>query len=434
MSDDRPYASLALVSGKGGVGKTTLAANISWLISAAPSRVLLVDLDFQNLGSTGLFASRYTLHQSNARELLRSDVSYDQVQVPPSVTHVTEHLAFLPAALLVDTLEERDAYLGDPKEISAKLGALLSALHRWYNFDCFVLDCHGGVDAVSIAAAGMCNHTLVVTEADTVSFAGTLGLVDRYYEHYSDIGGSPRIEYIVNRIPSKYKWKDLNRLYGHYVEVHLGRFTPSDAALLFVPAEEYLADSFGEYPFQVELVPSAIFSRKLELLVYRLVRQSHPQLLSKRTLSRFRRPRQVRKVERLVLSREARNLRTAVTAFALSSSFFVILLPVYVLMTLPIEVVPTVAAGTLVWVFGVLAGLITLYFILAAFRVLQFFREKFRFNKALWRVLPKEERTVWRRISLWKLRLLFYGSTIIPGFVVLYVIALLIAGTVFLLA
>ena len=258
MTADRSYVSVALVSGKGGVGKTTIAANLAWLISSAPSRVLLIDLDFQNLGCTGLFASRYRLTGTNARELLRMKTPYSDLPERPAVTPITEHLSFLPAAMLVDTLEERDAYLGTPDEISARLSALLDALAGWHDVDCFVLDCHGGIDALSVAAAGICNNTVVVTEADSVTFAGTLGLVDRYYEHYSEADHKPTIDYVINRVPSKYKWKDLHRLSTYYINAHLGRFTPADTELSFIPAEDYLADSFGEYPFQVELAPKGV--------------------------------------------------------------------------------------------------------------------------------------------------------------------------------
>jgi cellulose biosynthesis protein BcsQ len=415
MTANTSYASIALVSGKGGVGKTTIAANLAWLISTGPSQVLVIDLDFQNLGSTGLFASRFPLAKDNARELLRVRTSYSDLSRPPAVTAITDHLSFLPAAMLVDTLEERDAYLGTPDEIRTRLSGLLDALAEWYHVDCFVLDCHGGVDALSVAAAGMCDSTVVVTEADSVTFAGTLGLVDRFYEHYAQAARKPTIEYVVNRVPSKYKWKDLHRVYTYYINLRLGRFTPNETHPSFIPAEGYLADSFGEYPFQVELAPKALFTRKLELLTYRLLHGSHRNLLSTKITSRFGKSRKVKKVQRTVSSLEIRNLRTVVTAYALASVLLVGFLPIVALDALSDQVSWSYTA-----VLGVASIVVGLYFVLAAFRVLQYFRQKFLFQKALWKVLPANLRTFWRRMLLWKLRIFFYGSAVMPALIVLY--------------
>jgi cellulose biosynthesis protein BcsQ len=47
---------ISFVSGKGGVGKTSLAVNFAWICSHF-AKTLLVDLDFQNQGATGLLCS-----------------------------------------------------------------------------------------------------------------------------------------------------------------------------------------------------------------------------------------------------------------------------------------------------------------------------------------------------------------------------------------
>ncbi|MEI7537803.1 MAG: AAA family ATPase, partial [Comamonadaceae bacterium] len=39
---------IAFISGKGGVGKTTLAANVAIALAQEGKRVLLIDLDVQN--------------------------------------------------------------------------------------------------------------------------------------------------------------------------------------------------------------------------------------------------------------------------------------------------------------------------------------------------------------------------------------------------
>ncbi|MFC1717066.1 CpaE family protein [Candidatus Poribacteria bacterium] len=288
MSRDRGYSSIAFVSGKGGVGKTTITANIAWLISVAPAHTLIIDLDFQNLGCTGLFASRQNLEESYTLALLRTNCEQEN---QPILTRITEKLWFLPAAPITQTTEHiefQNAFLGIPDDLYKRLDKLLSYLHEIFSIDFFVLDCHGGIDATSIAAAGVCDYTMVVTEADTVTFAGTLGLVDSYYSQYGSSDRKPRIEYIVNRIPPRYRWKYLDKLYREYLGKRLGQFTKSKSVLSYIPAERYLADSFGDYPFQVELAPSSLFARKLKLILYSLFCDLHPDLLSIKMQKKYR--------------------------------------------------------------------------------------------------------------------------------------------------
>ncbi len=56
---------IAFVSGKGGVGKTGLAANFGWICSRF-AKTLLIDLDFQNQGLTGLFTPHAEFQDSSA--------------------------------------------------------------------------------------------------------------------------------------------------------------------------------------------------------------------------------------------------------------------------------------------------------------------------------------------------------------------------------
>jgi cellulose biosynthesis protein BcsQ len=430
MNKIRDYSSIAFVSGKGGVGKTTLTTNIAWLISTAPARVLIIDLDFQNQGCTGLVAARYKLENSNALALLRADQELENPSL--SFTQITENLQFLPAALIVQTEEHYDASLDVPEDLYERIDKLLNYFHELYSIDCFVLDCHGGIDATSIAAAGFCDHTLVVTEADTVTFAGTLALLDSYYDKYSSSDRKPKIEYIVNRIPPKYKWRDLDRLYQDYLGRYFGRFTKSKSILSYIPAEGYLADSFGEYPFQVKLAPSALFTRKLELTLYSLFHDSQPKLLTRKTRKRFRKKRYAKKIHRRIISNESRNIRTVFTSYGLASLCILLFIPYFYLQyagSLP-HINPSayqINKFTKVTI-EILGISVILYFMLGILRISSYFREKFKFKKAFFRILSKE-RTIWRRINLWKLRLLYYGSVVGATVFSLYMVLFLIVIT-----
>ena len=412
MNANKDYCSIAFVSGKGGVGKTTIVANIAWLISNAPAKVLIVDLDFQNQGCTGLFSSRFKLGNSNALESLQNDQK-EKKQVP-SLSQITENLQFLPSVSVAQKPERKDAILDVPKDIYGRLDRLLNYLHELYSIDCFVLDCHGGIDETSIAASGICDYTMVVTEADTVTFAGTLALIESYYYRYSTSDRKPNIEYIINRIPPKYKWKGLDRLYQDFLGRRLGRFTKSQTILSYIPVVGYLADSFGDYPFQVELSPSAMFTRKLELIIYSLFHDSHPKLVYKKVQKRFQRKRYTRKIHKRLISLEMKNIRTLFTSYALICLLF----PIFIAYSIYTRDKNFEEVAIQVGIFS-----ITIFYLLinSLIKAFSYFREKLKFQKAFLRVLP-DEKTLWQRLKLGKLRMLYLCALVVPLSICLFAI------------
>jgi cellulose biosynthesis protein BcsQ len=90
MSDCPVY--IAFVSGKGGVGKTTLASNFAWVCSQVV-KTALVDLDFQNQGCTGLFAAQIEFGAVNALNALENVGTKTEEEL----TQVGDNLYFIPA-------------------------------------------------------------------------------------------------------------------------------------------------------------------------------------------------------------------------------------------------------------------------------------------------------------------------------------------------
>lgn len=427
--DKRDFATVAFVSGKGGVGKTTLAANFAWLLHRSNARVILIDLDFQNLGATGLFSALYELGPVNAFDLLHNPEKLSGEVI--SLSRLEEGLWFLPGSFM-QASEESDHTLEGVFESSARirerLEQLLEQLHAAHGFDCIVLDCHGGIDPTSIAAAGICDHTLIITEADTVTFSGTLALLDSYLKHYEDSVQAPNISYVINRIPPKYRWRDLDGLYERYLHEHLGRYTASKGALSYIPAEDYLTDSFGEYPFQVALAPKALFTRKLELMVYDLFMDSKPALVAPSITRHFNSKRRVRRVAQTVLSSDATNVRAVFAAFGVTALYAFLFIPLMVYSaanshsTHSQQIDPSQTfAGAMVTV-----GIVVLLILVrAAFRVFFHFRDRLKFRKALFAVVP-QHRSGWRRMELWKLRMLYCCSALGPLTVLVYILPTLV--------
>lgn len=422
----KEYRSLAFVSGKGGVGKTTLAANIAKLVSSKCVNVLLIDLDFQNTGSTSLFCRIYQFGQHTTSVF--DIIEYDSVDFV-HVMKISDSLFFLPA---VDPRSPpRTIRMKDPGQLREQLSSLLDQLHQQQSIELFVLDCHGGIDDVSIATASLCDYSIVVTEPDSVTFSGTLGLIDHYYSHYGNVDGCrkyPRIEFVLNRIPSKYRWKDLSRIHKSYLSRRLGVYTKRKTVMSYIPTEVYVADSFGDYPFHVEFAPKTLFSKKLELIIYRLFPEERHRWLAKRSSDRLDGKRYQRRIHRRVRSSDELNLRSVITGYAWRSCFIIVaivLLIVDATLT-PSGSRPLVGSPflSILLPFGLALVFYFSYECLILWRMLIYFRDKLRIQKGISRVLTDELISI-RRLQIMKTRLLFYSTFVLFGVLVLAVLTLL---------
>lgn len=456
--------SVAFVSGKGGVGKTMLAANFAW-VCAKVAKTALIDLDFQNQGCTGLFAPHIRFTQANALEAMEKPEATGSQQL----NQVAENVYFLPAVSWrrPSSQEEIAQHVHAP-DFPQELLDFIRHLETKQEFVFVVLDCHGGVDPVSLAAFRSCDYTLMVTEADSVTFAGTLELLN-YYETKSaetpsmrtpeaspsqsqgtrvgsqSMDSPPCVKFIVNRLPGKYRWKDLEHIYQQFMSKKLGTFTPDRSIFCYIPSEELLADSFGEYPFHVVLAPKSIFSKKIHYVAYSLLDGKYDLPSDYKPITRFRKDRYRRKIQKIVVSNELRNTRTVLIFFAWVSSLYAIFL---------VGLIPFLIASA-VWpawgkTFGetletqpYLALLIAVgagaflsffwYSIKAIFGLMFLYRDKHKFQKALFKSI-NPQLTIWQRLSLAKLLVLRIGTSIIPYFFAAYLVALVVLGLVWLIA
>jgi MinD-like ATPase involved in chromosome partitioning or flagellar assembly len=370
-------------------------------VLARKARVLLVDLDLHNQGATGLFVGRYPFGSTDTVSLLRDP---GLVADRKALARIHDRLFFLPSG------EDPSAADYSAEEFTQRLETVIERLHEIHEIDCFVFDCHGGIDETNMCIAGIASHTIVITEPDTVTFTGTLALIDSFSQRYEGATRLPRIHYVVNRVHSKYRWADLQRLYAVLLQRRLGEFTPDSHPLAFIPAEDYVAESFGEYPFQSELAPSSLFSRKLELVLHRLLAVSHPDFLADDILARFRRSSYARRIERRIDSQESRCVRTVLYAYPLTVIYYFCAMLPLVLWS-GWESPESVASLTpLILLLLGAPMLILMGFV--AIRCFIYFRDKLRFQAALLRRNPAQG-SRWTSLTLWKWRLL-YAGTVVP--------------------
>jgi MinD-like ATPase involved in chromosome partitioning or flagellar assembly len=172
------YRKFAFVSGKGGVGKTFLAANFSFC-SSTNCKTVLVDLDFQNQGASGLLAEYTKPGCVNAFDLLSTGVID-----PHGLVEVRRNLFFIPAF----DPRKTDRFGSQPASALFELSSVerfkrtMDDLAAAGEFDAVLIDCHGGLDDNSFSAFIYSDTTFIVTEADKVTFSGTLELLDFYVD------------------------------------------------------------------------------------------------------------------------------------------------------------------------------------------------------------------------------------------------------------
>lgn len=158
----------ALISRKGGVGKTTTAVNLSAALAAAGRRVLLVDLDSQASASLSLGVAREALPPSSA-DLLLSGTPAREVIRPTSV-------AGLDLITASADLARADLDLAPFRSREIRLRSALAQVADSYDF--VLLDCPPSLSLVQINALTAAQGFIVPVVPQFLAVAGVRNLID----------------------------------------------------------------------------------------------------------------------------------------------------------------------------------------------------------------------------------------------------------------
>lgn len=172
---------IAILSGKGGTGKTTLCAGISTALAEAGNRVLCIDCDI------GLRNLDIPLGLSDRNALSFTDVSEGGYPLERACVHpVYPSLSFLTAPMN-----------RPPESISGSAFSRMLQQAR-ESFDYVLLDAPAGVDAGFRLAAGAADRILLVTGADPASIRDASRAADLL-----ELMDKQSIRLIVNRVSEK---------------------------------------------------------------------------------------------------------------------------------------------------------------------------------------------------------------------------------------
>ena len=149
---------IAIASGKGGVGKTAITANLGVALGMLGKKTLLVDADVQ-MANLGLMLGM------EQRPISLQDVLLGNAEPIDAVYNVRENVKFVPSGLSLEKMlrvdEER------MEEVIKKLS---------YGNDYVLIDCPPGVGPDALAALNSSKEVLIITMAEPVSVADAMKL------------------------------------------------------------------------------------------------------------------------------------------------------------------------------------------------------------------------------------------------------------------
>lgn len=173
---------IAIVSGKGGSGKTMLAAMLAKLFDSPKRRTLLVDADFGTGGLTYYMGLNEVSNISvGLTSLMTNDNFFDDEN---SCVMLQQRIKSFKNTWFVGIGDHRrylkSKHIRDESHFFP-LKKFLTVVKS--SFDVIIIDCRGGIDEESLAVCSAADHILIVAETDTTSFQSTQHLVDVLYDN-----------------------------------------------------------------------------------------------------------------------------------------------------------------------------------------------------------------------------------------------------------
>ena len=278
---------ISVSAGKGGVGKTLISVNLARTLSWSGKRVLLVDMDLYNRGSTTLVADPTITGKITVSGLmemaldqrvnrLRKAIAESELAESTDASGNPIPLYLIPSTL-ANSIIDWSHHTYDIKQLKRFMGRVVQEVANKYDIDCVVLDCRPGPEPLFLAAAGISNEIILVTEADIVTLNGNINLYSYLANVYKENSNVLRnVRFVINRIP---KGQDIALIEQRYMK-RLYDLFKTRPVLASIPFDDAIFQSFGQHRFVVDELPNSPFSRHIAGIASGLFSGGHEELLS----------------------------------------------------------------------------------------------------------------------------------------------------------
>jgi hypothetical protein len=212
-------------------------------------------------------------------------------------------------------------------------------------------------------------------------------------------------------LPGKYSWKALENIYRELITKRLGIFTSDESIFCYIPSEELLAETFGEYPFYSELAPKSIFSLKTHYIAYQMLKEKFEMPGDNKIFRRLKRRSYRKRIEKSVISSFHKNRENIVHFMTWSTVSYLFVMFAIIAYAIAEEVskIPDNVITVLYSSGTILFMLLSWYFIKSLLSLMRIFRDKHKFLKTFLRVTPQKPSLI-QRFSLIKLLFLRFSS------------------------
>ena len=194
-----------LTSGKGGVGKTSLAVNLSYALAVRQRRVLLLDGD---LGLANVDVLLGLPVNTTIRTILEQDIS-----PLDAVVKLEPNLSVLPASSGVPEM----VHLGPEEQI--QLGEVLSAITQ--HFEVILVDTAAGLGPSVLWFNAWADHIIVVVTPDPTSLTDAYALIKVLSLNHRRRHFHILANLVQNEAEARQTFKTLQKVADHFLQVAL---------------------------------------------------------------------------------------------------------------------------------------------------------------------------------------------------------------------
>ena len=229
---------IAITGGKGGVGKTQAAMNLSIALSRLKQRVLLFDADFGlcNIDVLwGLKAANNLSHVVSGQKHLRDII----IQGPENIQFIPSASGVLPLANMSELLQH---------------GVMQQFSELEDSFDTLIIDTAAGISHDVLNFVQAANVALIVLTDEPTSMTDAYALIKVLKEHH----GMNEFHILCNQVDH---YKHGHDLFTRFASV-CDRFCPVDIKLLgVIPTDSYVKKAVQMRTTCLQLYPSSRASK-----------------------------------------------------------------------------------------------------------------------------------------------------------------------------